>query len=330
VIRLEEWVDVVALHRQGLSIKAISRRLGISRNTVRAALRREGPPVYARPAKPSKLDPFKDYLLARLAEFPELSAVVLLEEVCALGYEGGLSILKDFTRPYRIRRREPVVRFETPPGRQAQCDWAHLGTHEIAGRETRLFLFVMVLGFSRALFAEVVEQTEMQTFLALHVRAFQAFGGMPEEILYDNQKVVVLSRTPEGPHFHPELLAFAGHFGFRPRLCRPYRARTKGKVERSIGYLRDRFFTGRTFGSVEDLNHELAHWLRTVANEREHQTTGEQPSVRLRRERLLPFAVARPWPLLAPPAPSGDRPRFRFSAPEVERRSLAVYEEVAR
>ncbi len=328
MIKLEEWVDIVFLHRQGLSIKAISRRLGISRNTVRLALRRKEPPAYRRPVVPSKLDPYRDYLLARLAEFPELSAVVLFEEVKALGYPGGLSILKDFTLPYRVRRKEPVIRFETPPGRQAQCDWAELGTHLVSGELTRLYLFVMVLGFSRALYAEVVTGTELDTFLELHMHAFRNFGGMPEEILYDNQKVVVLSRGAGGPIFHPALLAFAGQFGFKPRLCRPYRAKTKGKVERSIGYVRDRFFCGRTFTDLADLNHQLEVWLAGVANAREHRTTGERPCDRLLREKLLPFSAARPWRSVQTPVAPPRRPSFRFASPEVEHRSLSVYEEV--
>ncbi len=328
MIKLEEWVDIVSLHRQGLSIRAIARRLGVSRNTVRAALRRPGPPTRAPQQRPpSKLDPYRDYLLARLAEFPELPAEALFEEIQALGYSGGRTILKEFTRPYRIRRKEPVVRFETPPGRQAQCDWAHLGTHVIRGELTALYLFVMILGFSRVLYAEVVTRTDIDTFLELHVHAFRAFGGMPEEILYDNQKVVVLSRSSDGPVFHPALLAFAGQFGFKPRLCRPYRARTKGKVERSIGYIRDRFFCGRTFIDIPDLNHQLAMWLET-ANAREHKTTGERPCDRLLREKLLPFAAARPWRGSEAPIVPPRRPSFRFASPEVERRSLSVYEEV--
>jgi transposase len=240
VISLEEWVDIVALHRQGLSIKAIARKLGISRNAVQRALRCDGPPTRAPQRRPpSKIEPFKDYLLARLAEFPELSTVVLFEEIQALGYTGGLTILRNFTRPYRVRRREPVVRFETPPGHQAQVDWAHLGIHVLDGIQTPLHLFVMVLGFSRALYAEVVTSIDIQTFLRLHVRAFESFGGIPEEILYDNQKQVVLSRTVDGPRFHPEFLSFSGQFGFKARLCRPYRARTKGKVDDSDPSMRD-------------------------------------------------------------------------------------------
>jgi transposase len=327
VISLEEGVDVVSLHRQGWGIKTIARELGISRNAVRRALMRGGPPAYRRAPRPSKLDPFKDYLLTRLTDFPDLCAITLFEEIREMGYEGGISILKDFTYPYRRRRREPVVRFETPPGRQAQIDWAHLGRHQLFGGETSLYLFTMVLGYSRALYAQVVTSTDIETFLALHVRAFAAFGGMPEEILYDNQKQVVLGRTKEGVRFHPSLLAFAGHHGFRPRACRPYRARTKGKVERSIGYLKDRFFCGRTFRDLADLNVQLEHWTQTVANERIHATTGEKPSKRLGEEKLLPFAAARPWKM-PEPQPASPGPLFVFGEVEVQERALSVYEGV--
>jgi transposase len=327
LISMEEWVDIVALHRQGLSIKAICRQLGVGRNTVRRALRREGPPQYVRAATPSKLDPYKDYLLARLAEFPELSAAALCEEIRAQGYGGGISILKEFTRPYRRKRREPVVRFETPPGRQAQVDWAELGRHELGGERLALHLFVMVLGFSRALYAEAVTGEDLETFLACHARAFAYFGGMPAEVLYDNAKVVVLERSARGPRYNPGLLDFAGRYGFAPRLCRPYRAKTKGKVERSIGYLRDRFFCGRRFSSLEDLNGQLLAWLDGTANRREHATTGERPIDRLAREGLTPYALAPPWPARrAPVAAELLLERSRPAAPVVDVRPLAVYE----
>lgn len=328
MIRLEEWVDIIALERQGLSIRAISRRLGISRNAVRRHLRRGAPPRYERAARPSKLDPFKEYLTERLREFPELCAVTLFEEIRARGYEGGQTRVNTFTRPLRVPRREPVVRFETEPGHQAQVDWAHLGRHELAGITTSLYLFVMVLGYSRALYAEVVTSTELAVFLSCHVHAFSQLGGMPREILYDNQKQVVLSREKEGVKFHPGLLAFAGHFGFSPRVCRPYRARTKGKVERAIGYLKDRFFCGRSFRDLADLNAQLACFIEEVANVREHATTGERPVDRLALERLLPFALALPWPTQTTPAPS-PRPLFVFREVPVEERPLAVYEAVA-
>jgi transposase len=248
VITREEWVDIVSLHRQGLSIRAISARLGVSRNTVRAALRREGPPSRQARVLPSKLDPYKDYLLARLAEFPELSAVALAEEIRALGYEGGLSILKEFTFPYRQRRREPVVRFETPPGRQAQADWSGLGRHLLGDAQRTPQLFVMVLGFSRALYAEAVWHADLESFLACHARAFAYFGGVPAEVLYSNAKAVAArvhslpgsltsSRArlclPESRgQARRQQLIVGEHHSIRPRWLPP---RSRGLAERARG-----------------------------------------------------------------------------------------------
>ena len=314
-------MDIVSLHRQGLSIKAIARRLDISRNTVRLALRRKEPPAYHRPDVPSKLDPHKDYLLARLAEFPGAQ-----RRGAVRGGEGARLCRRPFhpqglhPGPIACAARSRWCASRPRPGAKPSATGRRLGTHLVAGQLTTLYLFVMILGFSRALYAEVVTSTELDTFLELHVHAFRSFGGMPEEILYDNQKVVVLGRGAGGPIFHPALLAFAGQFGFKPRLCRPYRAKTKGKVERSIGYVRDRFFCGRTFVDLPDLNHHLEQWLASVANAREHRTTGERPCDRLLREKLLPFSAARPWRSAQTPVAPPRRPSFRFASPEVERR----------
>ena len=183
MIRLEEWVDIVSRHNAGQSIRSIARELGVSRNTVRATLRREGPPRYERRRSASKLDPYRDYLRDRLTDFPELTAKALYGEIRALGYDGGISILKDHTRPDRVPRRGPVVRFETPPGEQAQCDFGELGVHEVRGTRTRVYLFVMVLGFSRYMYTEATTDARSATFLACHARAFAYFGGMPAEVL---------------------------------------------------------------------------------------------------------------------------------------------------
>jgi transposase len=331
LIRLEEWVDIVSRRAAGQSIKGIARELGVSRNTVRATLRRQGPPHYERRPCPSKLDPHRDYLIARLAEFPELSAKQLLAEIRARGYAGGISILKDFTRPYRVPRKGPVVRFETPPGEQAQCDFGELGMHAVRGVRTRVYLFVMVLGFSRYMYVEATADARSATFLACHARAFASFGGMPREVLYDNAKICALEHSRTVVTFNEALLDFAGRFAFRPRLCRPARPQTKGKVERMIGYVKDAGLVGRTFTDLPDMNAQLMAWLEAEANVREHATTGERPVDRLALEGLTPFAAAKPWrPVAAlPPA----RPRgagFRFeAAPEVAVRPLSVYEEAA-
>lgn len=331
MLRLEEWVDVVSMHKAGVPIKVIARELGISRNTVRATLKRDGPPAYQRKPMPSKLDPHRDYLLQRLHDFPELSAKQLYSEIRARGYTGGVSILKDFTRPHRVPRKSAVVRFETPPGEQAQCDYGELGTHAVRGIATKIYAFVMLLSFSRHLYVEFADSCCSDAFLAAHARAFAYFGGMPRRILYDNAKVVALEHTRTVLTFNEALLDFAGRFAFRPQLCRPHRPQTKGKVERTIGYVKDAFLVGRTFTDLADMNIQVLAWLESEANVREHATTGERPCDRLPKEGLTPVTEALPWTpahRIAPPrAPS--RPPFRFSgAPAVEIRPLSAYEEV--
>jgi len=324
---LEEWVDILTLHRQGLGIKTIARRLNISRNTVRNAIRRGTPPVYKRALRPSKLDPFKDYIIQRLSDFPELSCERLFKEIVAQGYTGKKTILKDFTKPYRLRRKEPIVRFETLPGQQAQVDWAELGTHWIKGEKVKLYLFVMVLGYSRCTYSEVVKKTDVETLIACHRRAFSYFGGATNHILYDNMKTVVIKRDKTGNHrFNSTFLDFSATVGFRARLCRPYRAKTKGKVERTIRYIKDSFLVGRTFYGFEDINNKLRAWLDMEANVRIHATTGEIPFVRLAKENLL-LIDERILVNKADVLTKTRKPSFVFEPPVVEKRLLDVYEE---
>lgn len=285
----------------GLSIRAIARQLDIDRNTVRRALRREGLPHYTRTTRRvSKLEPYKPYLERRLGECPELTAVRLYQEIQAQGYPGRCAILRDFVRPLRQEHRrlgQLTVRFETAPGEQGQVDWGHFGMIDQQGRRCPLYGFVMVLGYSRVLFVHFTTTPRLETFLRCHLRAFEAFGGYPREILYDNAKTVVLARPDlradaagQAPHWHPKCLDCAGYYGCTPRLCRPYRARPKGKVERMIRSGRESFFTGCHFADLEDLNRQAALWGETVANARVHATTGEVPAVRLHREVLLPLS----------------------------------------
>ena len=331
MIRMEEWVDIIAAHHRGISIREIARQTGLSRNTVRKAIRSEGVPRYERPPAPSKLDPYKEYLLARIDEFPRITVEKLFSEIQAQGYSGGKNILADFTRPYRAaRRRTSDIRFETPPGKQAQVDWAELGYHVIDGRRTKVSIFVMVLGYSRMMYAEVVTDETSATFLACHEHAFSYFGGITEEILYDNARVVAIKHDREGVVFNRSLLDFAGRYGFKPRACHPYRPQTKGKVERSVRYIRDSFLEGETFCGLQDMQNRLLAWLDNMANRRIHATTGRRPIDLLLEEGL---AEPRIFSKTAPHAAKVidmPRPSFRMeNAPKVEVRPLSVYEEVA-
>lgn len=285
MLNLDQYMDIKLLHRQGNSIRAIARITGYSRNTVRKALAAKKPPSFAAPKRASKLDPFKDYLAARVADCG-LSSVRLLEEVRAMGYEGGYTILKDHVRSLRPRRLGAVtVRFETPPGDQSQCDWGYCGRFaDRSGVARSVYVFVLVLCYSRFMYARFTTSMRLRSLIDCHQRAFQRCGGWTRSILYDNMKQVRL-----GPGmWNPQFADFADHYGFAPKTHRPYRPRTKGKVERMVGYVKDGFLNGRDFEDFEDLNAQCARWLDQTANARVHATTGRRPCDLLEDERLTP------------------------------------------
>ena len=227
-----------------------------------------------RAPRPKGTDAFLPYLRERLAAYPGLTAVRLWRELRERGYGGGYTAVK---RAVQGLRPDPVhpfeVRFETPPGEQAQVDFARF---EIAftaepGVTRVVWLFSLVLGYSRLIWARFVVHQDLQSVLRCHIAVFEALGGAPGEILYDRMKTAVLGEDAAGlVVYNRALLDLARHYGFQPRACRPYRAKTKGKVERPFRYIREDFFLARSFRDLEDLNAQLRHWLDTVANPRVH------------------------------------------------------------
>ena len=296
MLNYEEFMEIKILFRQGKSIREISRLLHVSRNTVRRYLKQEEQPSYkSKRTKPvSKLAPFCDYLQTRVKEaHPHwLPATVLCREIQEQGYQGKISLLRAYLRQLKpIAPQEPVVRFETQAGQQMQVDW--IGFRR---GKNNLSAFVATLGFSRASFVEFVTDEKLETLLGCHEQAFQFFGGVPKEILYDNMRTVVIERNAyaKGQHrFQAGFLDFARHYGFVPRLCRPYRAKTKGKVERFNRYLRYSFYYPlasrlKPLGLLVDkelANYEVKRWLRDVANQRVHATTAQIPILRLEEEK---------------------------------------------
>jgi transposase len=281
VVQLGELLMILELHRQGLSITAIARRTGRDPKTIRKYIARGlEPPAYGprQVGRPNKLAPYLDYLRERLAAFPDLTAVRLTREIRERGYTGAYTAVKRFVAAVRPQR-EPKpfeVRFETPPGFQAQVDFARFVTTFTDEPQTPrvVWLFALVLGHSRYIFARFVLHQDLQTLLRCHMLAFTAIGGVPIEILYDRMKTAVIGADADGHIiYNRSLLALARHYGFQPRACRPYRAKTKGKVERPFSYVRHDFFLGRTFRNLDDLNDQLRGWLDTVANARVHGTT---------------------------------------------------------
>jgi transposase len=281
VVQLGELLMILDLHRQGLSVTAIARRTGRDPKTIRKYIERGlEPPVYGprQVGRPNKLVPYIDYLRERVTAFPDLSAVRLTRELRERGYVGGYTAVKRHVAAIRpVNAPKPFeVRFETPAGHQAQVDFARfVVTFEDEPGVTRIiWLFSLVLGHSRHLVARFVLHQDLQTLLRCHMAAFEAIGGVPIEILYDRMKTAVTGENHEGHIvYNRSLVALAKHFGFLPRACRPYRAKTKGKVERPFSYIRQDFFLGRSFRNLDDLNEQLQDWLGIVANVRLHGTT---------------------------------------------------------
>lgn len=295
---VEEWMDIKDLHRQGHSIRRIAALTGTARNTVRRVLRQTTPPAPPKRARASCLDPFKPYLVSREAVC-QLSAVRLLEELRPQGYGGSIDVLRRYlrqTRTERHRKSKMTVRFETPPGHQAQVDWAYVGKSATTGAEIQsIYCFVMVLGFSRQLYLEFTTDMRLPTLLHCHQHAFTFFAGIPQTILYDNMKQVRIA-----PHaWTPLFLDFCSHYGIVPKTHRIRRPRTKGKVERMVAYVRDSFLRGRTFADLEDLNAEGHAWLAQTANVRVHATTQARPVDLWRQEQpaLTPLSAGSPYQL---------------------------------
>jgi len=292
----ENVVEVHVLHRQGMSIRRIAKELGISRNTVRVYLRdKAATPTYGpREQRRSKLDEFKPYLKARIeAAKPHwIPGAVLFREIQARGYQGKEGILKNYIRPFKPVANDPVVRFETPAGQQLQVDFT-----TIRRGKSKLKAFVATLGYSRATYVRFSEYERQEDWLTGIEEAIHYFGGVPQEILFDNAKCIMLERDAfgDGQHrWNTRLLAMSRDYGFRCRACRPYRAKTKGKVERFNGYLKGSFITPLAASlkqaglilDVETANAHIGQWLRDVAHQRIHGTTREKPQVLLTTERL--------------------------------------------
>ena len=291
MIKNGEFYMIHDMKRRGMSISQIANELGRDRKTISKWLAESEPKSYQRrSSRPSKLEPFKDYVRQRMEEGC-LNANVIYEEIKAKGYTGGKTLLRLFMQPLRPTMiQKATIRFETPPGYQAQMDWGRFSV-ACEGKLKRIYAFVMILAHSRTMYLEFTEDEKLDTLIGCHIRAFEYFGGRPEVILYDNMKTVVRGTDDRGHAIWNERFSrFANHHGFLLKRCRPYRARTKGKVENGIKYVRQNFWPRvREFTGLDNLNHQAMAWLNTVANVRIHGTTHEIPFERLKQESLKPL-----------------------------------------
>lgn len=286
MIRKEDFAVIQALHQCGVYQKDIAAELKVHPKTVSRALQRQGTAERTWEKRGSKLDAYKGRVDQLLSE-GVWNAVVILREIRAEGYEGGYSILLEYIQPKRVLRpSQATVRFETEPGKQLQSDWGEVVV-EIGGQLRKVHFIVNELGYSRRFHFWCTDSEDAEHTYEGLIHSFEYFGGVTEEVLVDNQKSAVLQASNTGsPKFNERFVDLAGYYGFTPRACKPHRARTKGKNERMVGYIKHNFFVRyRRFESWAHLNQLAEQWLREEADPRLQGTVKEIVAERFEREK---------------------------------------------
>ena len=292
-MRGESWMDIRSDRQKGMSYVEPGKKYHMDPRTAKRYVQPPQKPEYTlTQPKPTKLDAYKQQIDQWLEEAP-YSAVRILEKLQEQGFDGKYSIVKEYVRGKKMDLDEKAtVRFETMPGKQGQMDWGFFEDHLVYedGKWKKLYCFLMILGYSRMRYIEFVTDMSTNTLIRCHQNAFRYFGGYPEEILYDNMKQVVIKRLlkQEDSTLNRQFEDFAGFYGFKPILCRPYRGQTKGKVERTVQFVRDNFMVGIKYDNLPDLNGQAQAWCNKV-NGKVHATTNEIPFERLKSERLNPL-----------------------------------------
>lgn len=287
VICQERWEQVVELHAQGQSISAIARLLQLDRKTVRHWLREQQWAPYRRQSPVATLlSAHQGWLIMRAPQVNYSARILFQELQRQFDYQGSYDTVRNAVRPLRgaaCLADLTQCRFETAPGQQAQVDWGEarvaFGTERL-----RIHLFVMTLGYSRRAYVEAFTDERMASLFAAHEHAFLHFGGHCAELLYDRMRTVIMGSEAGKPKWNSTFKAFADYWGFEPRVCRPYRAQTKGKVESGVKYVKRNFLPGRQFRDLDDLNEQLQRWTLEVADQRIHGTTHQRPQERFTDE----------------------------------------------
>ena len=274
------------------SQRRIARHLKIGRHTLAKYLETPAPAPSHRD-RASKLDPFKSALMELLEKDPQAPASVLLQCLQTLGYQGGITILKDHLLAVRknATQRRAYVRMEPSAGERFDIDWGHFGALLYNGTPRQLYAFCLVECHSRKMYLEFTHSQSFETFVRCQVHAFEAFGGCARELWFDNLATAVAEHEGNLVRFNPRFLAFAREFGFIPRACHVAAAWEKGKVERAIGYVRQNFWPLRSFADLSDVNAQARRWLQEIANQRKHRETGQAPDERFQPEALRPLPL---------------------------------------
>lgn len=280
-------MDIITLYRKGLKKRAIARKLGVSRNTVDRYI--ENPEIAFEPPAPrnrkSLVDPFNDNIKAWIEEDNDYTAAWIYDRLTNMGFIGSYEIVKRRVQNFKENyHKVAYMRFETEPGYQAQVDFGEFQILKPDGNVTKLYLFAMILGYSRKMYAELIERCDLPTFLDCHIHAFEYFGGVPEQILYDRMKNVYIGKIAGKKKFNGSLVGFALHYNFKPEVAPAYAAWVKGKIERPYSFIREGFWRGYGFICMETTNLDLWSWL-SRKDERIHGTTHEKVTERFFREK---------------------------------------------
>jgi transposase len=282
---MEAVMDIRSLAKQGYSIRAIARMSGLNFRTVKKYLQKGVVPRYKAVKRQSKLEAFKGLIDGWLSQ-QNYQASRIEELLRKQGYNGSYNTVQRYVKQLKGKRdRVAYVRFETMPGVQAQVDFGDFAIYCSDGRKITVYCFMMVLGYSRRMYVELIDRCTLANFLKCHQKAFKFFDGIPAEILYDNMKNVVIKKLIGKIQWNASFLAFCLHYGLKPLTTPAYSPWVKGKVERPIGYIRESFWRGYEFNNLKDANKNILEWLKEVADERIHGTTREKISSRFEKER---------------------------------------------
>jgi transposase len=294
MLRSKSMHTIRELAAQGLSIRSIADQTGIARNSIRKYLR--GTPEAApRPQRDSKLGPFKNQIRCWVADDHLLNCETMLDRLRPLGYTGSISILKAFVQPLRPppRKRQPVRRFQTKPAEQAQIDWGEF-LYEQDGHIRKLYGFTAVLSYSRMRFVHFTKRCDTASLIRSLMLACEYLEGLPQAFLADRMKSVLLSMDGTCPVWNPLSADFLSAIGVVPRVCRSYTPQTKGKVERSMGVVKQSFWPGICFSDIDDLYRQAQQWLER-GNQRVHATTHARPIDRWVEQELRPLPTGFAW-----------------------------------
>jgi transposase len=289
---------LILMHQEGRPIRELCRQFQLGRNTVRRILRGHrqrrdsGHDVLSkRLRRASKLDAFDPEIKKLLEKYPDITGLRIYEELKEAGYAGGISILRERLKKLRPSKREPVIRFETDPGRQGQMDWSSYTIPFTRTGKGQVLCFSYILGFSRRQYIDFTMHRDFYTLIRRHQNTFQYYGGVPKECLYDNEKTVVLRWECGKPVFNPAFTSFITHYHCKPIACRQGRAETKGKIEAPFQYVEGNLLNGRDFQDLEDLRAMARWWLKEKSDLHIHDTTRRSPIELFAQETLQPLPL---------------------------------------